>query len=38
MEQRFIIQYLKGETTAEERVRMLEWLEADPAILRSSNV
>lgn len=33
MEQRFIIQYLKGETTAEERVRMLEWLEADPAHL-----
>lgn len=37
MEQRFIIRYLKGETTAEERVKMLEWLEAD-SILRNSNV
>ena len=33
MEQRFIIRYLKGETTAEERVKMLEWLEADSSHL-----
>ncbi|MDE5635039.1 MAG: hypothetical protein K2I52_01870, partial [Muribaculaceae bacterium] len=33
MKRSAILKYLRGETSAEERIRMLRWLEEDPAHL-----
>ena len=33
MERNVILKYLRGETSPEERIKMLRWLEEDPAHL-----
>ena len=38
MERNVILKYLRGETSPEERIKMLRWLEEDPAHWKNTNI